>query len=182
MTNADRAGEASATQAGDLHIQNFLKHLATDRGVSIYTQRNYRQALEEFWRWHKEERASAPAWTSLQRDDFRSFVRFLGRQNLSRAAIQLRFSALRTFFKFLIRHGVVQVMPIKGLALPKPEKRLPKYLTRQQMGELLVAPLKILDQPTRKSAGSPVSVAASFRDVAILEKIYSFGLRVSELC
>lgn len=182
MTNADRAGEASATQAGDLHIQNFLKHLATDRGVSIYTQRNYRQALEEFWRWHKEERASAPAWTSLQRDDFRSFVRFLGRQNLSRAAIQLRFSALRTFFKFLIRHGVVQVMPIKGLALPKPEKRLPKYLTRQQMGELLVAPLKILDQPKRKSAGRPVSVAACFRDVAILETIYSCGLRVSELC
>lgn len=168
--------------ARDAEIQKFLAHLATDRGASVYTQRNYRQALDEFWRWHREERQSPPAWAKLQRDDFRAFVRFLGRQNLSRAAIQLRFSALRTFFRFLIRRGDLQTIPIKGLALPRLEKRLPKYLTRQQMGDLLLAPLTVLDQPKRKSAGRPVSVAACFRDVAILETIYSCGLRVSELC
>ena len=186
MNSSTKSGGSSETSAparlDDPQILDFLKHLAIDRGASVYTQRNYRQALEEFWRWHKEERASVPAWNSLQRDDFRAFIRFLGRQSLSRAAIQLRFSALRTFFKFLIRHGAVQAMPIKGLALPKLEKRLPKYLTRQQMSDLLVAPLKVLDQPKRKTAGRPVSVAACFRDVAILETIYSCGLRVSELC
>ena len=169
-------------EVGDDSIKKFLAHLATDRGASVYTQRNYRQALEEFWRWHKAERNTPPVWEKLQRDDFRNYVRFLGRQNLSRAAIQLRFSALRTFYKFLIRHGEVETMPIKGLALPKLEKRLPKYLTRQQMGDLLVAPLKVLDQPKPKSAGRPVSVPACFRDVAILETIYSCGLRISELC
>ena len=169
-------------EVGDDSIKKFLAHLATDRGASVYTQRNYRQALEEFWRWHKAERNAPPVWEKLQRDDFRTYVRFLGRQNLSRAAIQLRFSALRTFYKFLIRHGEVETMPIKGLALPKLEKRLPKYLTRQQMGDLLVAPLKVLDQPKPKSAGRPVSVPACFRDVAILETIYSCGLRISELC
>ncbi len=169
-------------EVGDDSIKKFLTHLATDRGASVYTQRNYRQALEEFWRWHKAERNAPPVWAKLQRDDFRVFVRFLGRQNLSRAAIQLRFSALRTFYKFLIRHGEVETMPIRGLALPKLEKRLPKYLTRQQMGDLLVAPLKVLDQPKPKSAGRPVSVPACFRDVAILETIYSCGLRISELC
>lgn len=174
--------DGKTVPAADVRVQEFLQHLATDRGASVYTQRNYRQALEEFWCWHKAERQSPPAWEKLQRDDFRGFVRFLGRHNLSRAAIQLRFSALRTFFKFLIRHGVVATLPIKGLALPRLEKRLPKYLTRQQMGDLLVAPLKVLDQPKRKSAGRPVSVAACFRDVAILETIYSCGLRVSELC
>jgi len=159
-----------------------MAHLATDRGASVYTQRNYRQALEEFCRWHKEERQSPPAWHKLQRDDFRSFVRFLGRQNLSRAAVQLRFSAMRTFYKFLIRHGVVTATPIKGLALPKLEKRLPRYLTAKQMEDLLVAPLKCLDVTNRKSAGRPVSVAACYRDVAVLETIYSCGLRISELC
>jgi len=177
-----RDSKNTGSETHDQWILKFLAHLATDRGASVYTQRNYRQALDEFWRWHKEERQSPPAWERLQRDDFRAFVRFLGRQNLSRAAVQLRFSALRTFYKFLIRHGAVETTPIKALALPKPEKRLPKYLTQQQMTDLLVAPLKILDQPKRKSAGRPVSVAACFRDVAILETIYSCGLRVSEVC
>ena len=166
----------------DPWIRKFLTHLATDRGASIYTQRNYRQALEEFWCWHKQERQSPAAWEKLQRDDFRGFVRFLGRQNLSRAAVQLRFSALRTFYKFLIRHGVVATTPIKGLALPKLEKRLPRYLTAKQMEDLLVAPLKGLVAPKLKSAGRPISVAACYRDVAILETIYSCGLRISELC
>src|SRR5688572_15930155 len=167
---------------GDQWIQKFLTHLATDRGASVYTQRNYRQALEEFWRWHKEERQAPPAWEKLQRDDFRAFVRFLGRQRLSRAAVQLRCSALRTFYKFLIRHGEVSTTPIKGLALPKLEKRLPRYLTAKQMEDLLVAPLKCLVAPKQKSAGRPISVAACYRDVAILETIYSCGLRISELC
>jgi integrase/recombinase XerC len=175
--------EASASRAPvtDPWITKFLTHLATDRGASIYTQRNYRQGLEEFWLWHRNDRKGAPTWDKLQRDDFRHYVRFLGRQNLSRAAIQLRFSALRTFYRYLIRQGAAESMPIKGLALPKLEKRLPKYLTAQQMEALLLAPLKVLDQPRRKSAGRPVSAVACFRDVAILETIYSCGLRVSEL-
>ena len=53
----------------------------------------------------RQERQQPPAWEQLQRDDFRAYLRFLGRHNLSRAAIQLRFSALRTFYRFLIRHG-----------------------------------------------------------------------------
>src|SRR6185437_12025027 len=99
-------------QIHDKWISKFLAHLATDRGASAYTQRNYKQTLEEFLRWHLEERKSNPTWEKLQRDDFRSYLRFLGRQNLSRAATALRFSALRTFYKFLIRHGAVEISPI----------------------------------------------------------------------
>src|SRR5262249_37219873 len=73
-------------------------------------------------------------------------------------------------------------IPIKGLALPKPEKRLPRYLTARQMEDLLLAPLKCLDTKKEKTVGRPVSAAACYRDVAILETIYSCGLRVSELC
>ncbi len=133
----------------DKWINKFLQHLATDRGASAYTQRNYRQAICEFHRWHQEERHQAPAWEQLQRDDFRAYVRFLGRHNLSRAATQLRFSALRTFYRFLIRHGTVATSPIKNLALPKIGKRLPKFLTPDQMATLLAAPLKLLPPPGR---------------------------------
>ena len=163
----------------DRWAKEFLAHLATDRGASIYTQRNYRQAVTEFFHWHQEDRQQPPAWDRLQRDDFRSYLRFLGRGTLSRAAIQLRFSALRSFYKFLIRHGAVNVSPIKNLALPKLEKRLPKFLTVQQMVDLLKAPTKPLETPKKKGAGRPVTATICFRDLAILETVYSCGLRVS---
>ncbi|MGA2030483.1 MAG: tyrosine recombinase XerC [Verrucomicrobiota bacterium] len=166
----------------DKWIQKFLAHLAVDRGASVYTQRNYKQALTEFFSWHQKERQSPPIWDKLQHDDFRSFVRFLGRNNLSRAATQLRFSALRTFYKFLIQHGGAMVSPIKNLSLPKLEKRLPKFLTKQQMEALLIAPMQSLAAPKKKSAGRPISASICHRDVAVLETIYSCGLRISELC
>ncbi len=165
----------------DKWVSQFLIHLATDRGASEYTQRNYKQALTEFHARHQQERRTAPSWETLQRDDFRSYLRFLGRQGLGRAAIALRFSALRTFYKFLIRHGAAEVSPIKNISLPKLPKRLPQFLTVKQMEDLLVAPLEIFKAPKKKTAGRPISVAASYRDVAILETIYSCGLRISEM-
>jgi len=179
-SNSEPTGEN--TEVRDKWIAKFLAHLATDRGASVYTQRNYSQALTEFFRWHLDERKSPPAWEKLQRDDFRGFVRFLGRNNLSRAATQLRFSALRTFYKFLMRHGVTESSPIKNLSLPKPEKRLPKFLTKPQMEALLIAPFELLKIQKEKKAGRPISQIAALRDVAVLEMIYSCGLRVSELC
>jgi integrase/recombinase XerC len=103
----------------DPWLRKFLQHLTTDRGASPYTLRNYRDALGEFFRWHVVDRASSPAWEKLQRDDFRGYLRHLGRQNLGHSAIQLRFSALRTFYKFLARHGLTTSSPIKNLSLPK---------------------------------------------------------------
>src|SRR2546429_8123135 len=136
----------------DKWIEKFLMHLATDRGASTYTQRNYRQALVEFHKWHQENRKQAPTWEKLQRDDFRAYLRFLGSKSLGRAAIQLRFCALRTFYKFLIRHGSVSASPIKNLAMPKIAKRLPKFLTAQQMEALLAAPLKLVTSEAKAPA------------------------------
>ena len=188
--------DQSKPGTGDRWLRKFLTHLATDRGASVYTQRNYRDALNEFVRWRLNEQSAPPApaeksasprqavaWEKLQRDDFRSYLRFLGRNHLGRAATQLRFSALRTFYKFLVRHGVMESSPVKNLALPKSGRRLPKYLTRQQMLDLLAAPAKLLEtQKRRKGPGRPVSTAVCLRDMAVLETIYSCGLRVSELC
>jgi integrase/recombinase XerC len=179
---SDSIPEKKSPAVNDSWVKKFLVHLATDRGVSIYTQRNYRQALVEFSQWHQDERQAAPAWDELLRDDFRSYLRFLGRKHLSRAAIQLRFSALRTFYRFLIRHGEVETSPIKNVQLPKLEKRLPRFLTIEQMKNLLAAPNKLLLLAKKKGPGRPVSGEVCLRDVAVLETIYSCGLRISELC
>ena len=163
-------------------IQKFLAYLSTERGASAYTQRNYQQALIEFCKWHQEERQLPAAWETLKRDDFRFYLRYLGRRKLSRATIQLRFSALRTFYRFLIRYGVVAASPIRNLALPKPGKHLPKFLTRQQMEDLLEAPAKLVLPGDKSNSASSRAAFLWRRDVAILETIYSCGLRISELC
>jgi integrase/recombinase XerC len=164
-------------RSADPLVEGFLQQLS---GRSVYTQRNYRHALGEFSRWHHKERSGAAAWDKLQRDDFRAYLRFLGRHNLGRAAIQLRFSALRSFYRYLAQHRKVVASPIKNLALPKLAKRLPKFLTTEQMADLLSAPA---GPSVGETAADPaLAELMRKRDTAALETIYSCGLRISELC
>jgi site-specific recombinase XerD len=170
--------EENAENTIDPFAGKFLQSLAA-KGGSAYTERNYRQALVKFSAWAREQQGGGPDWTALRRDDFRYYLRFLGRGKLSRAAIQLRFSALRTFYRFLIREGVVGASPVRNLALPKVEKRNPIFLTVQQFEALAAAPSKEMQAASKAGDFDP---AIYFRDAAILEVIYSCGLRVSELC
>jgi integrase/recombinase XerC len=175
--------EVDANEAGpklDPWILKFLRHLAADKGASDYTGRNYRQGLLEFVGWFEKMRQSPPDWAALRRDDFRDYLRFLGRDGLGRSTVQLRFSALRSFYKFLVRNGVVASSPVRKLSLPRTEKRLPRFLTVDQLLELLKMPALELKRAGQGAA--EVDAGIYFRDAAILEVIYSCGLRVSELC
>ncbi|MDW8308630.1 MAG: tyrosine recombinase XerC [Verrucomicrobiales bacterium] len=181
--------EAQPAVPTDKWVARFLQHLATERGASDYTRRNYAQALRDFIRWHQAERGAPPDWTRLERDDFRAYVRFLGREQLGRASVHLRFSALRSFYRFLLRRGVVAQTPVRNLALPKAGKRLPRHLTVQQIADLLSAPFKDMERATAAAApakararGRPISPVVRYRDAAMLETIYSCGLRISEVC
>src|SRR3954470_1215440 len=165
----------SAAQPMDEHVQQFMQHLSAERGVSVYTLRNYRHTLTQFTEWHLQERKKAPLWLELQRDDFRAYLRFLGRNRMSHGSTRLRFSALRSFYKFLARRGLIESTPIKNISLPKISKRLPKFLTAKQMEELLLAPLQEMKEQAK--GGSETFDAEEYlRDVAILETIYSCGL------
>jgi len=163
----------------DEWIARFLGHLAGDKGASPCTQRNYRQALDEFCAWHRASRKAPPQWAVLARDDFREYLRFLGRSKLSRASTLLRFSALRTFYKFLIRSGGAAASPIKNIQMPKAGLRLPRFLSVEQLRALLLAPGEELRRQKENTDADP---ALFLRDAAILETIYSCGLRISELC
>jgi site-specific recombinase XerD len=169
------------SDAADSLVEEFLQHLEADRGVSPYTRRNYAQALAEFSRWHAAERGSPPCWPRLERDDFRGYLRWLGRSGLGRAATRLRFSALRTFYRHLMRRGHVAAVPVRNLALPKLARRLPRFLTPEQTAALLRAPLDELAR-SQASEARCLSAAEARRDAALLELLYSSGLRISELC
>lgn len=180
VVNAPDPAEAVGT---DPEVVAFLAHLETDRGASAYTRRNYGQALRGFARWHQDQRGSPPPWRDLARDDFRAYLRFLGRSSLGRAAVQLRFSALRTFYRFLVRRGQLTRTPLRNLALPRPPRRLPKFLTTDQIPALLGAPMRELERLRQADPPPSREVEAEYwRDAAILETIYSCGLRISELC
>lgn len=176
-----RAAEPSETE--DALVLSFLQHLQTEAGASVYTQRNYRQALREFASWHAAENDAPPDWLALKKLHFRAYLRFLGRGNYSRSAIQLRFSALRSFYKHVMRRGKLDASPVKEITLPKKEKRLPQFLTPEQMLALLEAPLRELASAREHAeTDEPIDPAPYLRDAAILEVIYSCGLRVAELC
>jgi len=167
-------------QNEDIMVASFLDYLQTEAGSSPYTLRNYRQALTEFINWYEASKKQSPTWLRLKKTDFRAYLRFLGRGNLSRSAVQLRFSALRSFYKHLIRRGKLTASPIKGISLPKKEKRLPQFLTPDQMIALLEAPLRELQNMRKED--EEVDSVPYLRDAAILEVIYSCGLRISEMC
>jgi integrase/recombinase XerC len=171
-----------AQSASDKSLEEFFQHLCTDRGASLYTQRNYRHALLCFVHWYCTERHGNPDWPVLVRDDFRSYLRHLGRHRVGRAAIQLRFSALRTFYRFLLRRGYATDSPVQHLTLPKIGRRVPRFLTAQQMKDLLRAPLQTMDGTPAGGDSQPAEALLAQRDVAILETIYSCGLRIGELC
>jgi len=98
----------------------------------------------------------------------------LMKQDMARSTIRLRFSALRSFYKFLVhRHGLA-VSPLSEIQLPKVERKLPVILTQAQCVELLELPLKM-----ELSKQAPEWLP--LRDAAILELFYSSGLRLSEL-
>ena len=174
---------AQSIETEDAFVLSFLQYLQTEAGASVYTQRNYRQALTEFIQWYTKDRNKSPDWLGLKKLDFRGYLRFLGRGNYSRSAIQLRFSALRSFYKHMISRGKIDASPIKEITLPKKEKRLPQFLTPEQMIALLEAPLREFEA-AKENDEEPDSVDPGpyLRDSAVLEVIYSCGLRISELC
>ncbi|MBX3746842.1 MAG: tyrosine recombinase XerC [Verrucomicrobiae bacterium] len=182
-SSASPAGGTSGDGGEDLRVAEFLEALAGERAASEYTLRNYGQALREFRGWYRGMRGAEPDWATLPREEFRFYLRHLGRQGLSAAAVRLRFAALRTFYRHLVRRGRVATVPLKDLALPRAPKRLVRFLSVDQMRALLEAPGRVEGgREEGGGVGRPVDDTVPARDTAIIEVIYSCGLRIGELC
>ncbi len=129
----------------------------------------YRKALTGF----RAENA-ARSWKKCVADDFRDYLFGAMKKRQARSYIRLQFSAFRTFYRFLMERKGLRRDPVRELELPKAEKKLPLVLTRQQIEELLSAPLRM---PKHQAAPTWMPL----RDAAIMEMFYSSGLRLGEL-
>jgi len=143
------------------YIEKFLRYLEYEKNASSYTLISYRTDLEAFQRFVGDVPAEKVTLLNLRR-----FLADLKVKNLKKITIGRKLSTLRSFFKFLCREGYLKTNPALSLRTPKQDKRLPKVLGIEEV-------LQLLESQPEDIQG--------LRDRAILETLYSAGLRVSEL-
>lgn len=168
----------------DPYLLSFLRYLQDERNASEHTRNSYRMDIEQFGRLVLEkDPAQEPVnWQDTDVYTARMFVVKLQESTPARTTIMRKNSSLRSFFRYMVREGVLDVNPFAGLASPKRQKPLPLYMSVSEVERLLNAPdsfwTKAKNLETVKSEeGAQFSCA---RDKAILEVIYSGGLRISE--
>ena len=140
----------------------FLLYLQGEKNASPHTVKNYGVDLAEFIIVTGEKTAREVDYIAI-----RKFLAHLKEKGYSKSTISRKLACLRSFFKFLTRENVVANNPAVGIATPKREKKLPSFLEVQEIENILDA-----------AAGASLS---SKRDRALLETLYSSGIRVSEL-
>lgn len=141
-------------------IEQFLRHLELERGVSQHTLRAYKKDLEKFQEYADKEAAD------IEMIDVRGFVALQIRDGLSKTTAGRRLAAVRSFLTFLTREGYLKSNPAKLVTTPKAEQHLPRFLSVDDVFALIEKP--------------DTMGFINARDRAILELLYSSGLRVAE--
>lgn len=145
----------------DKLAEKFLGHLKGEKNYSPNTLVSYTHDLREFYSF-----LESGELTRLEKGRLRAYLAELSSKGYSKRTVSRRLATLRTFFRFLVREGHLQKNPLAALKNPKQEKKLPMVLEENEVRALLEAPEDDL---------------AGRRDKAILETLYSTGMRVSEL-
>src|SRR5690242_11575929 len=145
-------------------IDGFLDHLAVERRASKHTLDAYRRDLQALAGWAKSQGSEDVA--ALQNAQLRAFVADEHRRGLAPKSLQRRLSACRSFYQWLLRHGRIAANPAASLRAPKAARKLPQVLDVDEA-------VQLVEVPTDAPLG--------LRDRALLELLYSSGLRVSEL-
>lgn len=157
-----------------IHIGRFLSFLEGERRYSAHTLRNYGEALSSFFsalrasgRWHGAMEAIPAVWV-------RSYIIEVQRAGKSRRTLHLHLSALRSLYRYLLKQGLVESNPFRGITIPSFRTPLPKFLTEKQVK-------RFLEGPGIKLAAGDLTPFEAARDQLIFELLYGAGLRISEL-
>jgi integrase/recombinase XerC len=151
-------------------IEQFLEHLRYERNVSSHTLRNYASDLEQFLDFLaplKNGRRTLPEITAIDHLTIREWLASLHAAHKKKASVARKLAALRTFFQFLVREGMLEMNPAKLVSTPRLEKKLPKHLS--------------IDEAIRFIESPDPETDLGKRDRAMLELMYATGVRVAEL-
>jgi integrase/recombinase XerC len=148
-------------------IGQFLQYLRVERGASPHTLKGYREDLHALAAYLADGEGQSPAPGTISTSELRGFLSALHDAGYAKSSISRRMASVRSFMRFGQREGWAKSNPAKALRNPRKSRKLPHFLTTDEVGKLLEAP----------KGNTP----AALRDRAILETLYSAGLRVSEL-
>jgi integrase/recombinase XerC len=148
--------------------EQFLRHLAQERRLSPHTGAAYQRDLAQLAAWCDKQ--GLENWPDLDHGHVRSFAARSHAAGIGPRSIQRRLSAIRSFFHYLQREGMCAHNPAVDVQAPKAGKRLPRTLDADQMARVL--------EPSPAQGNDPGLAA---RDLAIMELLYSSGLRLAEL-
>jgi integrase/recombinase XerC len=148
-------------------IERFLRYLQLERNCSELTIKSYREDLVSLNEYLEQTLGRQPEAGGLTPQDLRAYVVALHEAGYAKSSVSRRLASLRSFFRFAQREGLSDQNPAKPLRNPRGERKLPHFLSTDEIGQLLSAPRG--------------SESQGLRDRAILETMYSAGLRVSEL-
>lgn len=166
----------------NINLEDFLAYLRNERQASEHTISNYAMDIEQFAHITLNSSLNKASWGKANVYQARSFIVSLQKENLARTTILRKISSLRSFYRFLVRENVTATNPFVGITSPKKSKKLPKYMSIEEVGRLLDSPTLYWQEALAKGVAMDDDSAkfAAARDTAMLEVIYSGGLRISE--
>lgn len=163
----------------DPALEHFVRYLTAERNASPHTVANYLMDLRQFIVLVWGTAARPPfRWAEVDKFAGRRYLMSFQKAGSQPATTRRKLSSLRSFFRFLIREEYLKSSPLGGLALPKKARRLPEVLSVDEVRRLLEAPQQ--GEPVEGKNRAWIS-CARWRDTAILETIYSTGMRLAEL-
>lgn len=174
--------EKNPSENGKL-LNDFVRYLRTEKNASPHTIAAYYANTVEFAVKIRNSDASFDAWDSVDRDQARSFIMALHESGNSKSSIQRKLSALRAFFRYLLICGKVSENPFTGLPAIKTDKPLPKVMSVNQVDLLInaVTACWLAKESANLIRNSEAAAFSCARDKALIEAIYSGGLRISEV-
>jgi integrase/recombinase XerC len=155
-------------------FDRYIKHLEAERNASPYTIRNYtsdlvgnykRGSQKGFFQFLKLKRIGS--LDEVDKNVLREYLAYLMQQGITKASIIRKLSAIRSFYRYLVREEILASNPLEKAASPRRDRRLPSFLTVEETVRLLQSP--------------NLATPQGLRDRALIELIYAAGLRVSEL-
>ncbi len=142
-------------------IERFIQYLSAERNYSGLTAKAYRSDMYEFAEFIKK--SANLQLRACSKNMIRDYLAELYNQNLKKSSIIRKLAVVKSFYKYLSGSGIIETDPAATLAVPKRQKLIPVFITKEEM-------LKLLDLP-----------GMALRDKAMLELLYSSGLRIEEL-
>ncbi len=181
----------------EIAINDFINFCKIEKEFSEHTILAYNQALLEFIEYFEKDYGYIPTVSDIKANEIRPFLGFLNDKGLKKNSLRLKLSAIKSLFKYLRKKEVILINPTLSIATPKKEKKLPSFLTKTEMENLILNRKSTKAKNsnsfnTQKKEHSLIKTEKEIssnaknsqneeRDIALIDLIYSGGFRVSEV-